>query len=179
MTLESLVERAASLKSVALLVVVLVTALALIASADASEERPTPADVEDEVLCPTCETTLDQSDSPIAQRMKTFIRARIAAGDTKSEIKAKLVDEFGERILASPPREGFNLLAWWLPFAGLGAGAVAVGLLAWRWSRARSSTDAEGSDPSAGREGSEPSTGPDPDPELERRLDEELARFEA
>jgi cytochrome c-type biogenesis protein CcmH len=151
-------------------ITILVATLALAAPALASEQRPTPADIEDEVLCPTCETTLDQSNSPIAQRMKAFIRRRIAAGDSKAEIKVQLVDEFGERILASPPREGFNLLAWWLPIAGLAAGAVAVGLLAWRWSRARGSAEAEGSDPSAG---------PDLDPELERRLDEELARFEA
>lgn len=147
-----------------------VAVLALAAPAAASEQRPTPSDIEDEILCPTCETTLDQSNSPIAKRMKAFIRARIAAGDSKSEIRAQLVDEFGDRILASPPRKGFNLLAWWLPVAGLGAGAVAVGLLAWRWSRARASTEVEGT---------EPSTGPDLEPELERRLDEELARFEA
>jgi cytochrome c-type biogenesis protein CcmH len=148
----------------------LLAAFALAAPAAASEERPTPADIEDEVLCPTCETTLDQSDSPIAQRMKAVIRARIAAGDSKSEIKARLVEEFGERILASPPREGFNLLAWWLPVGGAVAGAVVLGLLAWRWSRARTSAEAEGSDPSAG---------PELEPELERRLDEELARFES
>lgn len=152
------------------LIAVALAGLAFAASASAREERPTPADIEDEVLCPTCETTLDQSDSPIAQRMKTFIRARIAAGDSKDEIKAQLVDEFGERILASPPREGFNLLAWWLPIGAVVAGAVAVALLTWRWSRARASS---------GPEGSDPSTGPDLDPELERRLDEELARFEA
>jgi hypothetical protein len=87
------------------------------------------------------------------------------------------VDEFGERILASPPREGFNLLAWWLPIAAVVAGAVALALLTWRWSRTRASGDPEGSDPSSGPEGSDPA--PDLDPELERRLDEELARFEA
>jgi cytochrome c-type biogenesis protein CcmH len=144
--------------------------LALAGPAAASEAPPTPADVEDEVLCPTCETTLDQSDSPIARRMKAVIRTRIAAGDSKREIKARLVDEFGERILASPPREGFNLLAWWLPIGGVVAGAIAVALLAWRWSRARASSDLAGSDPASG---------PDIEPELERRLDEELARYEA
>jgi cytochrome c-type biogenesis protein CcmH len=150
--------------------VVLLALLALAGTAAASEARPTPADIEDEVLCPTCETTLDQSDSPIARRMKAVIRTRIAAGDSKGEIKARLVDEFGERILASPPREGFNLLAWWLPIGGVVAGGVVVGLLAWRWSHARASSDVAGSDPA---------TGPDIEPELERRLDEELARFEA
>jgi cytochrome c-type biogenesis protein CcmH len=133
---------------------------------------PTPSDVEDEVLCPTCETTLDQSNSPVARRMKAFIRARIAAGDSKDEIKAKLVDDFGKQILASPPREGFNLLAWWLPLAGLAVGAVAVGALAWRWSRSRGPVSE-----SAGE--TEPAASAELDPALERRLDEELARFEA
>lgn len=146
-------------------------ALALAGPAAASEQRPTPADVEDEVLCPTCETTLDQSDSPIARRMKAVIRERIAAGDSKSEIKGRLVDEFGERVLASPPREGFNLLAWWLPVAGLLAGGVAVGLVAWRWSRARSPAEAEAT--------RTPAEDAELEPELARRVDEELARFEA
>jgi cytochrome c-type biogenesis protein CcmH len=152
----------------------LVTVLALLGAgaATAAEAPPTPSDVEDEVLCPTCETTLDQSDSPVARRMKAFIRARIAAGDSKDEIKAKLVDDFGEQILASPPREGFNLLAWWLPFAGLGAGALAVGALAWRWSRSREPVPESAGEP-------DPGGSPELDPALERRLDEELARFEA
>ena len=51
--------------------------------------------------------------------MKQFIRARIAAGDTKSEIKAKLVAQFGAAVLAEPPKHGFNLLAWLLPLVGI------------------------------------------------------------
>ena len=69
--------------------------------------------------------------------MKAFIRARIAAGDTKSQIKAQLVDQFGTAVLAVPPRKGFDLVAWLLPLAGLAVGIVAVGALAWRWSRVR------------------------------------------
>jgi cytochrome c-type biogenesis protein CcmH len=91
------------------------------------------------------------------------IAARIAAGDTKSEIKDKLIAEYGKEILAAPPREGFGLLAWWLPIVGVLAGAVVVGVGAWRWSRRR-----------------EPEAAPTPlDPALERRLDDELRRFEA
>jgi cytochrome c-type biogenesis protein CcmH len=158
-------------RGLALTAVALALALAGAGAALAAEAPPTPSDVEDEVLCPTCETTLDQSNSPVARRMKAFIRARIAAGDSKDEIKAKLVADFGEGILASPPREGFNLLAWWLPLAGLGAGALAVGALAWRWSRARGPVPEAVGDP-------EPPASAQLDPALERRLDEELARFE-
>jgi cytochrome c-type biogenesis protein CcmH len=130
----------------------------------ASERHPTLAELEAEIICPTCHTTLDQSDSPIARRMKQFIAARIAAGDTKSEIKAKLVAQFGTAVLAAPPRRGFDLLAWLLPIVGILGGAAVIGLLAWRWSRARAPSPA--------------ALGPSLGPELDRRVDEELRRFE-
>ena len=129
-------------------------------------QKPQPkasqADLEGEIMCPVCSTTLDQSDSPIARRMKADIARRIAAGDSKKEIEDSLVAEFGQQILASPPKKGFNLLAWILPFVALFGGALVLGLLAWRWSRNR-----EPSPPAAQLS-----------PALERRVDEELARFD-
>jgi cytochrome c-type biogenesis protein CcmH len=144
---------------------VLIAALALgwAAPAVASEQHPTLAELEGQIMCPVCHTTLDQSDSPVARRMKAFISARIAAGDTAAEIKAKLVAQFGPTVLASPPAHGFNLLVWVLPPVGIVAGAVVLGVLAWRWSRSREPASAGGARL---------------DPELERRLDEELARFD-
>lgn len=147
-------------------VAVALLALAFAAPAAASELKPTPAELESELVCPVCETTLDTSEAPVARQMKIRIRERIAAGDTKSEIKAHFVDQFGTAVLAVPPRKGFDLVAWVLPLAGLGLGVVAVGALAWRWSRVR---------------GDAPPTGDDReplDPALERRLDDELDRFE-
>jgi cytochrome c-type biogenesis protein CcmH len=142
-------------------------ALALAAPAVASDQHPTLAEVESEVICPVCNPeTLDQSNSAIAQRMKEFIRQRIAAGDTKSEIEAKLVANFGQSILAEPPKKGFNLLAWVLPFVGVGLGAVVLAGFAWRWSRSRTRDDPGDPPP------------PQLDPELERRVDEALARFD-
>jgi cytochrome c-type biogenesis protein CcmH len=153
----------------AALLVASVVALAVAGTAAASEEKPTLAELEREVVCPACHTTLELSASPIADRMRLFISARIAAGDTKSEIKSKLVDQFGEAVLAAPPKSGFNLLVWLLPLAGVALGAVALAVVARRWSRTRTPTEA---DPS--------SNGRAPlDPEHERRLDEELARFDA
>ncbi len=140
----------------------LVAALALAAPAAASEERPTPAELESELVCPVCEATLDTSNAPVALAMKAYIRRRIAAGDTKSEIKAQLVDQFGPAVLAVPPRKGFDWIAWLLPLGGLAVAAVAVGALAWRWSRARP-------------EGDEPEP---VDPELEALVDAELERYE-
>jgi cytochrome c-type biogenesis protein CcmH len=125
--------------------------------------RPTLADLEGEVMCPVCNTTLDQSSSPAARQIEAFISARIAAGDSKSEIKDRLVAEYGAQILAAPPKKGFNLLAWLLPIVGLLGGALVLGLLAWRWSHTR--------EPG-------PPTTAQLSPALERRVDEELARFD-
>jgi cytochrome c-type biogenesis protein CcmH len=117
------------------LLLALVLALAVVPSALASEQHPTQSELEGELVCPTCHTTLDQSSAPIALRMKQFVRTRIAAGDTKSEIKAQLVAQFGKGVLAAPERKGFDLLAWVLPIAGLLAGAAVLTVLAWRWTR--------------------------------------------
>jgi cytochrome c-type biogenesis protein CcmH len=131
----------------------------------ASDAHPTLAELEGEVMCPICKTTLDQSNSAAAQRIKAFIVRRIRAGDSKSEIERRLVADFGPAILAQPPKRGFDLLAWMLPIAGILAAAVAVGVAAWRWTRRR--------------EGEPALVGVGPlDPELERRLDEELRRFD-
>ena len=96
--------------------------------------------------------------------MKTFIRVRIAAGDSEQEIKDALVAQFGPGVLAEPPEGGFGALAWLLPLAGLVAGAVVVTLLLRAWSRRRP--------PSEGA----PTSGSIP--ELERLVDDELARFD-
>ena len=114
---------------------VLVVALAIVPAALASERHPTQAELEGELVCPTCKSTLDQSNAPIALRMKQFVRTRIAAGDTKSEIKDQLVAQFGKGVLAAPEQSGFDLLAWVLPIAGLLAGAAVLTVLAWRWTR--------------------------------------------
>ena len=140
----------------------IVLALALAPAALASERHPTLSELEGEVMCPICNTTLDQSSSPAASQIEAFISRRIAAGDTKSEIKDRLVAEYGSQILAAPPKKGFDLLAWLLPIGGVLAGALVLGLLAWRWSAVREPA------PHAARL----------DPALERRVDEELARFD-
>ena len=58
------------------------------------------------------------------------------------------------------------MLAWWLPIAGVLAGALVLAFGVWRWSRRR---ELEKPDESAGS---------GLDEETERRLDDVLARFE-
>jgi cytochrome c-type biogenesis protein CcmH/NrfF len=118
--------------------------------------------LEGQIMCPTCHTTLDQSDAPAAQRIKVHIQQRIAQCWTDAQIKSELAAMFGTGILAAPPHKGFDLLVWWLPLGGviLGAGLLAFGV--WRWSRTRGPDEAP----------------PPLDAESERRVDELLARFE-
>ena len=117
--------------------------------------------LEGQVMCPTCHTTLDQSDSAAAQRIEHFIQLRIDQCATAGQIKSELVQNFGVGILAAPPHKGFDLLAWWLPLGGIMLGALVVAFGVWRWSRGRAPDDE-----------------PPLDAETERRLDELLAHLD-
>ena len=145
-------------------------ALLLAPAAFASERHPTLNELENEVMCPVCNTTLAQSNSDAAKSIERVIQAQIRAGRTKSQIEDFLVQQYGESILAAPPKHGFNMLAWVLPLAGIGAAALILGVAAWGWTRGRSDPEPLAVHSSNGQ-------GPI-DPELDRRVDEELARFE-
>jgi cytochrome c-type biogenesis protein CcmH len=134
----------------------------LLASSASAAPRPTLSQLEHEVMCPTCHTLLELSHAPIANRMRAFIRRRIAAGDSDAEIKDRLVAQFGEGVLAAPPARGFGLLAWLLPAAGfLAVGSIiAVTLRRWR------------------RDGEREPDAADLDPALARAVDRALAEFD-
>lgn len=126
-------------------------------------------DIEDEVMCTICGTTLQLSNSPQAERERVFINDLIAAGKTKDEIKDALVEEYGPEVLAVPSDDGFDLVGGWiLPVVAVAAGALVVGLAAWRWRRDQRRDDAAGAVPA----------GPDPESDEARRLREDLERYE-
>jgi cytochrome c-type biogenesis protein CcmH len=143
---------------------VVLAAIALVAAgpAAASEQHPTQGELETMLVCPSCHVPLDESTSPVAQQMKSYIAKRIAQGATRSQIVDELVAQLGPGVLGVPRTHGFDLIAWVLPFAGIAAGAVALGGAAWWWSRSRAEPE-----PAAGL-----------DAATERRIDEELARFD-
>ncbi len=98
-------------------------------------------------------------------RMLAEIRRLVETGRTAEEITGVLVAQYGEAVLAAPPRRGLNLLAWWGPYAALLVGAVTILLLGAAWTR-RPAPPAAAS-PSALT------------PEQRRLLDEELKNFDA
>jgi cytochrome c-type biogenesis protein CcmH len=126
--------------------------------------RPSAAAIETKLVCPVCHETLDQSTSLQAQEMKVEIRKRIAQGWTEKQILDEMVANFGPGVLSTPAKHGFDLIAWVLPIGGAVAGVVALGFGARYWTRSPA--------------GPAPPPPPPLDPELERRIDEELARFD-
>jgi cytochrome c-type biogenesis protein CcmH len=87
-------------------------------------------DIEDEVMCVECGTVLSVSNSPVAQQERQFIREQIRAGKDKEQIKAALVDEYGDEVIADPKTPWL----WLVPVAValLAAAGVAVAIRRWR-----------------------------------------------
>jgi Cytochrome C biogenesis protein len=84
----------------------LAIAITLALAPPAAAACPTVADLEDELICPTCKTTLDQSDAPVARQIKAIVARRVEDCASKQQIK----DELGAA-------------AGGLPLARLGAAA--------------------------------------------------------
>jgi len=121
-------------------------------SAPAGAKTPVSEDTVHEVAaqlrCVVCQS-LSVADSPseTAHEMKDIIRERLAAGESPEQVRAYFVEKYGNWILLSPPRQGFSLLVWVVPFAGLGLGLVLVLLVVRRWSRRPAPAQAPPMDP--------------------------------
>ena len=140
----------------------LLVASLVLAPAAAACPKTSLGDLEDEVMCPVCGTSLGlATEAPQAERERAFIERLIADCKSKDEVKAALVDEFGEEVLALPADDGFEIAAYLIPLAVLlgAAGAIAVGARRWR------------------RRGA-PDTGSGPTASDSKRLDEDLARYD-
>jgi cytochrome c-type biogenesis protein CcmH/NrfF len=118
------------------LLVVVAAALVFAGPAAAcAQPRTSLAFLEGQVMCPTCHTTLDMSDAAAANRIKVFITRKIAACWTAQRFETALVGIYGPSILAEPSHRGFDLLAWWLPIAGVLGGGFVLAFGVWKWSR--------------------------------------------
>ena len=103
---------------------VLVFGLACVASAAPTLEDQVYA-IARELMCPVCAgQTVAESSSQLAEQMRGTIRERLRAGQTREEIIAYFVSQFGEGVLAAPPARGSGLLLWLIPPLALGVGAI-------------------------------------------------------
>ncbi len=79
------------------------------------------------VMCPVCPgESIDQSQNPLAERMRGIVLDRLEQGWTEQQIKDHFVESYGDSVLLSPPARGFSLLIWILPPVGLAAAAAAA-----------------------------------------------------
>ena len=93
------------------------------------------ADVEDEVMCVSCNVALNVAESPQADAERKYIRQLIARGDDKEQVKRALVAVYGDNVLALPKSEGVNWAAYLVPIALIAALVVALGFGLRRWRR--------------------------------------------
>jgi cytochrome c-type biogenesis protein CcmH len=146
--------------------VALLALLALTPAAVAAQPNASFNDVEDEVMCDTCNVPLNVADSQRADQERAVIRKLIAQGLTKQQIKDRLAAQYGPGILATPQDSGFSLAVWWVPVAVVVALLALIALLLPRW-RNRPPPDDDGED-----------AGPDLSPAEARRLEQDLARYD-
>jgi cytochrome c-type biogenesis protein CcmH len=151
-------------------VIALLAMLALAPSALAVQPKASFNDVEDEVMCDTCNVPLNIADSDRAEQERQVIRKLIAQGLTKDQIKDRLKAQYGPAILATPQDSGFSLAVWWVPVAVVLALLALIAALLPRW-RNRPPPDGgdDGDDAGPGRELSASDA---------RRLEQDLARYD-
>ena len=104
-----------------------------------SAQALTRSEVEKHLLCYACPgepLSIDRCSG--GDRMRAEIDRRLSLGQDKETILAFFVQQFGEDILTTPPKKGFNLVAYAGPFVALVIGLAIAGLLVRRWAAAGS-----------------------------------------
>jgi len=138
--------RSASERGVALLTALLILTLALGLPTASAQQPARPASVSEQVVyevaselrCVVCQN-LSVADSPseMAGQMRAIVRERLAAGDSPAQVRAYFVERYGDWILLAPPRRGFTLLVWVVPYIATLLGIALVAVLVTRWTRQR------------------------------------------
>lgn len=127
------------------------------------EQESRARSLESEFKCPVCRSqSIRQSRSFMAEDMKRRVRELIVQGRSDDEIREYFIARYGEWILLTPPKRGFSLAAYVLPFVAVVAGAAMLVFAARRW---------------RGQGGRRITPEPPPAPYLER-LDKELEETE-
>ena len=84
-------------------------------------QTPFPSDDEVNVIarqlyCPVCENIpLDVCGTKVCAEWREVIREKLAQGWTENQINDYFVQQYGDQVLAKPPRRGINWLLYMLP----------------------------------------------------------------
>jgi len=89
-----------------------------------------------EIWCPLCSgVRLDACELKACEQMKEMIAMKLAEGEDLEAIRTYFVAQYGPQVLGEPPMEGFNWLAWILPFVMLAIGGYVVWVTVHRMTR--------------------------------------------
>ena len=130
----------------------------------ASAGAPSYSSALSQFMCTSCHEPLELVNSPQAISEKNWMRHLLAEGLDMSRLKAAMVAQYGQEVLAQPPASGFNLTVYVLPpalFLG-GLALLAYTLPKWR-ERSRRAARLPGAAPLQGEDA--------------KRLDDELENF--
>jgi cytochrome c-type biogenesis protein CcmH/NrfF len=156
--------RARALRAAFALVVCLLAAGPAAAS---TEPEGWAYDLANEMMSPFCPgRTLAECPSSQAGELRVWLLVQEAAGRSREDVEAELYDRFGDVILAAPRAEGFGITAYAFPIIAFLAGGVLVAVFLRRQTSAAATASRPPPD-------AEAASG---DAELERIVDEELAR---
>jgi len=108
----------------------LLMAFASSALAQAEEVAKPDAKVEarlkalaEELRCLVCQNqTIADSSAPLALDLRNQIRTQIAQGKTDEQIRAYMVDRYGDFVLYRPPFKATTVVLWLGPFLLIAAG---------------------------------------------------------
>ena len=99
-------------------------------------EQQTVYEIAAQLRCVVCQN-LSVADSPseMATQMRGVIKDRLATGEQPDQVVRYFVDKYGDWILLSPPRRGFSLVVWIVPFVAVAAGLGILALVLRRLTR--------------------------------------------
>lgn len=164
------------------ILVALALGVVWVAGVQAQESTPTPASavtadevntVARELWCPLCSgVRLDACELKACEQMKDVIAIKLAEGENTDSIRDYFVAQYGPQVLGEPPWEGFNWLAWTLPFVVLALG----GYFLWNTLR-RMVRPTPGTVAASGSVTTNTTEVNNPEDEYGRKLAEELKRY--
>ena len=106
----------------------------------ATAQEPTPSDDEvnaiaKQLYCPVCENTpLDVCPTKACAQWRETIRLKLADGWSAEEIKQYFVEQYGDRVLATPPARGLNWIVYIFPPLALALGVYLLARTMRSWS---------------------------------------------
>lgn len=103
----------------------LILSLSLGALAVAVDEKPLADPVKEaqaralmkEIRCLVCQNqSIEDSNAELARDLRAIVRERIALGDSPDNVRAYLVDRYGDWVLLKPPVKTSTYFLWASPF---------------------------------------------------------------